>query len=144
VQTSIASQAGDTPRERSKPVTELPAADRERGSRILYVHLLLMQQRGNEHVSLEEFGKVVAREESKLTGSTVNPYSASSVSRWESGESPPSHTAARAMCRVVKAAVGPGWIVFGPDSAKGPKDLDLGLMGTLATARASGRRGTRR
>lgn len=120
---------------------EISTADRERGSRVLYVLMLLMQQRNDEHVSLGEFGRVVAAEQSKLGEGKVDPFSASTVSRWQSGESEPDGITFRAMSRLVRGKVGPGWIHYGPESAHGPKELDLTLMGTIASARASGRRG---
>lgn len=121
---------------------DISAADRERGARVLYVHMLLQQQRGNEHVSLEEFGRLVAVEQSKL-GAKVSPFSPSSVSRWQSGEAEPDGITFRAMSKVVKGKVGPGWIHYGADSAAGPKEIDHGMMATIAATRASGRRGPR-
>lgn len=108
----------------------------------MYVHMLLMQRRG-EHVSLEEFGRLVSREQSRLGGGSPS-FSASTVSRWESGESEPDGVTFRALSAVVKGTVGPGWVHYGPDSSKGPKDIDLGAMGSILDARASGRRVSRR
>lgn len=122
---------------------EISNADRERGSRVLYVLMRLMQLRGDEHVSLGEFGRLVALEQSRLGEGKVDPFSASTVSRWQSGESEPDGITFRAMSRLVRGVVGPGWIHYGPDSSNGPKELDLSLMGQLASARAAGRRGSR-
>lgn len=122
---------------------EISTADRERGSRVLYVLMLLIQMKNDEHISLGEFGHLTAAEQSKLGEGKVDAFSASTVSRWQSGESEPDGITFRAMSRLVKGKVGPGWIHYGPESANGPKELDLTLMGQLASARAAGRRGSR-
>lgn len=120
-------------------------ADRERGARVLYVHMLLAEllsrKRGEPvHVSLATFGEWIAEEEGE-----PEPYSPSSVSRWESGKTPPSIHTVEAMCRVVnkiarKRVVDPGWVSHGPAStAEGPKNPVITLE-MLATTRPGRRR----
>lgn len=116
--------------------------DRERGKRILYLHMLYAKQL-DRPVSLAEFGGAVAREEVSLGRRKKVPYSASSVSRWQSGAEPESRTVL-AMCRLVKNEVDPGWVVFGRlTTAKAPREVSFTLE-ELAAARAGGRRGRRR
>lgn len=112
-------------------------ADRDRGARILYAHLLLSQLR-DAHIPLAEFGALVAKAEGKDSA-----YSASTVSRWESGEAEPTSSTILAICKVCKNSVDPGWLMFG-EAAKGvkPRTLDLSLE-SVAAARAGGRRGPR-
>src|SRR5574337_237246 len=66
------------------------------------------QAREGRHVTLEEYGTIVARAEGRGA-----PYGASSVRAWflEKGSSPPSPQAVLVMARLVGAD--PGWVIYG-------------------------------
>lgn len=120
-----------------------PDEQEERGQRILLAQMLL-SDRLDRHVSLAEFGELIARKERR-----PDAYSASSVSRMQAGENDPSLSACIAICEVVNDAaketlLDPGWLAFGPrTSAKGPKSPTI-TLGMLAQQRAGGRRQTRK
>lgn len=125
-------------------MTELARA---RGERILLAHMLLAQAL-NERVSLATFGKLVAAEESRLRAlrgaDALTPYSASSISRWESGEAEPTSTTFLAISRVLAkhhVEADPGWLAYGEESgAPGPKHRAI-TLDMVARARGGRSRG---
>jgi hypothetical protein len=104
------------------------------GERMTLVHMLLSQIM-DRHVTHAELGELLAEAEGKDT-----PYSASTVSRWESGTHPSEPATILAICSLVKGKVDPGWLSYG-DASKAPglSTRNFTLTDIMA-ARAGGRR----
>lgn len=113
--------------ERGEAVTDAE----ERGARIALCHMLFAMNR-RERTSLAEFGRAVGEKEG------VEPYSASAMSRLESGEAEPRAPTVIAICKVASTpdnVVDPGWLLFGKRSRAPEPNITTSTLEMLAIQR---------